>query len=151
MFRIWGQCAPPAAVRQLQGGSGDSRDASTTSAINCPGPKLGALPVLYRRATAAGGMLDKAQARVIICPGPRHAATSMKASFQLTGLVAGLGLGFAAWSAEPGLVAHFDFDEGSGSVLRDASGNGDDGQIHGPVTSRGGGVIASSSTARKRL
>ena len=30
-----------------------------------------------------------------------------------------------------GLVAHYPFDEGSGSVVRDASGNGNDGAIHG--------------------
>ncbi|MCS6863091.1 MAG: LamG domain-containing protein, partial [Abditibacteriales bacterium] len=32
---------------------------------------------------------------------------------------------------EPGLVAHYTFDEGSGAVLRDVSGNGNDGTIHG--------------------
>jgi hypothetical protein len=46
-------------------------------------------------------------------------------------VVAGLGLSSAAWSAEPGLVGHYNFDEGSGAVLRDVSGNGNDGQIHG--------------------
>ncbi len=36
-----------------------------------------------------------------------------------------------AWSAEPGLVAHWDFNEGSGVVLRDTSGHGNDGKNHG--------------------
>jgi hypothetical protein len=40
-------------------------------------------------------------------------------------------LGGPAWCAESGLVAHYTFDEGSGSVLRDASGNGNDGTIRG--------------------
>ncbi len=40
-------------------------------------------------------------------------------------------LSFSSWSAEPGLVAHYNFDEGAGTVLRDVSGNGNDGQIHG--------------------
>lgn len=34
-------------------------------------------------------------------------------------------------AAEPGLVAHYTFDEGSGSVARDVSGNGNHGTIHG--------------------
>ncbi|MCC6446277.1 MAG: LamG domain-containing protein [Armatimonadetes bacterium] len=40
-------------------------------------------------------------------------------------------LAFPAWGGEPGLVAHYPFDEGSGSVARDASGSGCDGRIHG--------------------
>ena len=34
-------------------------------------------------------------------------------------------------AAQQGLVAHFPFDEGSGTVVRDASGNGHDGAVHG--------------------
>jgi len=34
-------------------------------------------------------------------------------------------------TAQQGLVAHFPFDEGSGTVVRDASGNGHDGAVHG--------------------
>jgi hypothetical protein len=45
--------------------------------------------------------------------------------------VASLWLSWPAWSAEPGLVAHYNFDEGTGLVLRDVSGNGNDGLIHG--------------------
>jgi len=36
-----------------------------------------------------------------------------------------------AWCAERGLVAHYTFDEGSGSIAHDISGNGNDGMIHG--------------------
>ena len=36
-----------------------------------------------------------------------------------------------AGGAATGLVAHYTFDEGSGTVLKDHSGNGNDGQIHG--------------------
>lgn len=35
------------------------------------------------------------------------------------------------WPAEPGLVAHWSFDEGSGSVARDLSGNGHDATLSG--------------------
>jgi len=35
------------------------------------------------------------------------------------------------WGSEPGLVAHWSCDEGSGAVLKDVSGNGNDGTIHG--------------------
>ena len=37
----------------------------------------------------------------------------------------------AASGESPGLVAHYSFDEGSGSVVHDTSGNGNDGTIHG--------------------
>ena len=37
----------------------------------------------------------------------------------------------SALAESGGLVAHYPFDEGSGSVVRDASGNGNDGAIHG--------------------
>ena len=37
----------------------------------------------------------------------------------------------AACAAEDGLVVHFNFDEGSGSTVRDVSGNHHDGTIHG--------------------
>ncbi len=36
-----------------------------------------------------------------------------------------------AMGAEPGLVAHYQFDEGKGGVARDGSGQGNDGTIHG--------------------
>jgi len=39
--------------------------------------------------------------------------------------------GQSACRAEKGLVAHYTCDEGRGRVLRDVSGNGNDGQIHG--------------------
>jgi hypothetical protein len=35
------------------------------------------------------------------------------------------------WAAEPGLVAHYTFDEGAGTIAHDASGNGNHGMIHG--------------------
>src|SRR3989339_316675 len=35
-----------------------------------------------------------------------------------------------ALATEPGLVAHYTFDEGSGTVLKDHSGNGRHGTIH---------------------
>ena len=34
------------------------------------------------------------------------------------------------FAAEPGLVAHWNFDEGQGTVARDQSGNGNDGMVH---------------------
>ena len=37
----------------------------------------------------------------------------------------------AAVDTEEGLLAHFGFDEGSGSTVRDASGNNHEGTIHG--------------------
>ncbi len=47
--------------------------------------------------------------------------------------LAGLGLpaGVHAESSDDGLVAEWHFDEGSGGVLADSSGNGNDGVIHG--------------------
>jgi len=36
-----------------------------------------------------------------------------------------------ALAAEPGLVAHYTFDEGSGAVVGDSSGNGQDGRLEG--------------------
>ncbi len=43
----------------------------------------------------------------------------------------GLPAGVQAEEADDGLVAEWHFDEGSGSVLADSSGNGNDGVIHG--------------------
>ncbi|PXF60217.1 MAG: hypothetical protein C4B59_09675 [Candidatus Methanogaster sp.] len=43
----------------------------------------------------------------------------------------GLPAGVQAQGADDGLVAEWHFDEGSGSVLADSSGNGNDGVIHG--------------------
>jgi len=37
----------------------------------------------------------------------------------------------ALQAAEPSLIAHWSFDEGSGNVLHDRSGNKHDGTIHG--------------------
>ena len=37
----------------------------------------------------------------------------------------------SAMPTQQGLVAHYPFDEGSGAVVRDASGNGHDGAVHG--------------------
>ncbi|MEA1864582.1 MAG: hypothetical protein U9N46_05215 [Euryarchaeota archaeon] len=45
--------------------------------------------------------------------------------------LAGLTAGVQAQGADDGLVAEWHFDEGSGSVLADSSGNGNDGVIHG--------------------
>ncbi|RLG28126.1 hypothetical protein DRO03_10600, partial [Methanosarcinales archaeon] len=45
--------------------------------------------------------------------------------------LAGLPVGVQAQGADDGLVAEWHFDEGSGSVLMDSSGNGNDGVIHG--------------------
>ena len=45
--------------------------------------------------------------------------------------------GAVAWSsvagaqADPGLVAHYRFDEGAGAIAKDSSGHGSDGEIHG--------------------
>ena len=44
----------------------------------------------------------------------------------LSAVMGGLALG-----GEDGLVAHYSFDEGSGTVARDLSGNGNNGEIHG--------------------
>jgi len=75
----------------------------------------------------------------------------MKTASRLIPWVVGLGLSWPVWSSEPGLVAHYNFDEGTGQVLRDASGNGNDGQIHGARYIRRGRGIASSSTAWARV
>ena len=56
---------------------------------------------------------------------------SMKASLRMLRMLASLALAHAATAAEPGLVAHYNFDEGEGSTLRDVSGHGNNGQIHG--------------------
>ena len=40
-------------------------------------------------------------------------------------------LSASLFAKEPGLVAHYTFDDGSGSIVRDASGNGNDGTLHG--------------------
>jgi len=45
--------------------------------------------------------------------------------------LAGLPAGVQAEGADDGLVAEWCFDEGSGSVLKDSSGNGNDGMIYG--------------------
>lgn len=55
----------------------------------------------------------------------------MKALFQLTALAGGLALVPPVSAAQPGLVAHYSFDEGEGSTLRDGSGHGNHGRIHG--------------------
>jgi hypothetical protein len=47
-------------------------------------------------------------------------------------LVAGLALLGPVQAAEDGLVAHLTFDEGSGEIARDLTGNGHDGVIAGP-------------------
>ena len=43
-----------------------------------------------------------------------------------------------AWAGEPGLVAHYTFEEGSGDLLRDHSGNDNHGQIQGARWVRNG-------------
>ena len=53
----------------------------------------------------------------------------------LSFLVAALFSG-ATWADEQGLVAHYVFDEGSGTTLKDRSGNGNDGTIHGAEWTR---------------
>lgn len=45
--------------------------------------------------------------------------------------LAGLPAGVQAQGADDGLVAEWHFDEGSGSIVADSSGNGNDGVIHG--------------------
>ena len=45
----------------------------------------------------------------------------------------------SAAAVEPGLVAHYAFDEDSGMVLKDLSGNGNDGEIHGAEYVKTGG------------
>ncbi len=45
--------------------------------------------------------------------------------------LAGMAASNLTGSAEPGLLAHYNFDEGAGSILRDVSGHGRDGRIHG--------------------
>jgi hypothetical protein len=47
--------------------------------------------------------------------------------------LAGVGAGWA----QPRVIASWDFDQGSGDVLRDTSGNGHDGAIHGATWSTG--------------
>ena len=58
----------------------------------------------------------------------------------MQGLLALSGLLCLATAAppEPGLVAYYPCDEGRGSVLRDASGQGDDGTVHGATYERFG-------------
>jgi PGF-CTERM protein len=51
----------------------------------------------------------------------------------------GLPAGVQAEGADDGLVAEWRFDEGSGSVLADSSGNGNDGVIHGATWVEGKG------------
>ena len=50
----------------------------------------------------------------------------------------GLPAGVQAQGADDGLVEEWHFDEGSGSVLVDSSGNGNDGVIHGASLRCGG-------------
>ena len=52
-------------------------------------------------------------------------------------VLAGLPAGVQAEGADDGLVAEWHFDEGSGSVLVDSSGNGNDGVIHGATRVEG--------------
>ena len=47
-----------------------------------------------------------------------------------------------ALGAEPGLVAHWDFDAGKGDVLHDRSGNGNHGTIHGATWVKSGSGYA---------
>jgi len=58
----------------------------------------------------------------------------------LTGLVAGV----QADGADDGLVAQWHFDEGSGGIVADSSGNGNDGVIHGATWVEGkyGGALS---------
>lgn len=53
--------------------------------------------------------------------------------------VLGCAVGLCA-AEKPGLVAHYTFEEAAGTVLKDHSGNGHDGQIHNAdwVRSAGG-------------
>ena len=55
----------------------------------------------------------------------------MNSVLRLTLIIVGLGLNSRAGTAEQGLVAHYSFDEGTGTVLRDVSGHGNHGQIQG--------------------
>ena len=57
--------------------------------------------------------------------------------------VALLGAGVSlATGAEPGLVAHYRFDEGVGAVAKDSSGRGNHGAIHGATfVKRGQGFL----------
>ncbi|RLG27662.1 hypothetical protein DRO03_11615 [Methanosarcinales archaeon] len=58
--------------------------------------------------------------------------------------LAGLPAGVQAEGDDDGLVAEWHFDEGSGSVLADSSGNGNDGVIHGATWVEGeyGGALS---------
>ena len=60
---------------------------------------------------------------------------AMLVAAAVVALVACAGVG----AADDGLVAEWHFDEGSGSVLRDSSWNGNDGAIHGAARTEGGG------------
>ena len=65
------------------------------------------------------------------------------------GMVA-LALAAPAWASAPGLEAAYSFDEGSGSVLNDASGNGHNGTINGATWTSGrygGGLSFNGSGA----
>ncbi|MBI2928666.1 MAG: LamG domain-containing protein [Verrucomicrobia bacterium] len=55
----------------------------------------------------------------------------MKTLLFLGALLAAMAWPSLAKAAEPGLLAHYNFDEGSGVILRDVSGHGHDGRIHG--------------------
>ena len=62
------------------------------------------------------------------------------------------GFAAAALAAEPGLVAHYTFEEAAGTVLKDHSGNGNDGTIHNAdwVASGQGHALKFKSTAQLR-
>ncbi|RZN42513.1 MAG: hypothetical protein EF813_01290 [Methanosarcinales archaeon] len=57
-------------------------------------------------------------------------------------VLAGLPAGVQAQGGGDGLVAEWHFDEGSGSVLADSSGNGNDGVIYGASTLGFAAVVA---------
>jgi hypothetical protein len=54
-------------------------------------------------------------------------------------VVAAIAATVSAWCAESDLAAHYDFDEGAGAVLRDQSGNGNDGRLHNAKWVKQGG------------
>ena len=51
--------------------------------------------------------------------------------------LAGLPAGVQAQGGYDGLVAEWHFDEGSGNVVKDSSGNGNDGVIYGATWAEG--------------
>ncbi len=57
----------------------------------------------------------------------------MRRTATILTLLAALLTAAAAYAAEKGLVARYTFDEGGGDVVRDSSGNGNDGRVHNAV------------------